>query len=89
MDINKIGHNNLNYQKINKKYKAENSNFNNEFENQKNALNVSGESMQYIELAKKLPNVRTNLVEEYKKQIENNNYEINHNNIVNKMLGGK
>ncbi|PWJ87282.1 negative regulator of flagellin synthesis FlgM [Oceanotoga teriensis] len=89
MDINKIGHNNLNYQKINKKYKAENSNFNNEFENQKNALNVSGESMQYIELAKKLPNVRTNLVEEYKKQIENNNYEINHNNIVNKMFGGK
>ena len=43
--------------------------------------------MKYIELSRKIPNVRNHLVQSYKNSINEGTYSINISEIVKKMLG--
>lgn len=86
MDINKINNNaNVNIQKIQKNIK------NNQKKlqiNNRDVFKAEGNSKKYLELASKLPEVRTKLVNEMKSAIENGAYNIDAEKISKKMLGG-
>jgi negative regulator of flagellin synthesis FlgM len=86
MDINKINNNaNVNIQKIQKNIK------NNQKQlqiNNRDVFKSEGNSKKYLELASKLPEVRTKLVNEMKSAIENEAYNIDAEKISKKMLGG-
>jgi negative regulator of flagellin synthesis FlgM len=48
---------------------------------------ITGDSIKYIELSRKIPNVRNHLVQSYKNSINEGTYSINISEIVKKMLG--
>jgi negative regulator of flagellin synthesis FlgM len=86
MDINKINNNtNVNIQKIQKNIKNDKK----QIElNNRDVFKSEGNSKRYLELASKLPEVRTKLVNEMKSAIENGAYKIDADKISKKMLGG-
>jgi len=88
MDINNINPadgNNLD--KINQK-KLDRSLFKKQVrsENLESANRITGESKKYIELSNKIPEIRQELVSKLKESIENGSYNINVDQIVNKMF---
>jgi len=86
MDINRIGNNtNVNIQKIQKE--TQNNTTAKKSDN-KDVFQAEGNSKKYLELASKLPEVRTKLVNELKSAIENGAYDIDADKISKKMLGG-
>lgn len=86
MDINRISNNsNVNMQKIQKEI---NNNKTTKKSNNNDVFQAEGNSKRYLELASKLPEVRTKLVNELKSAIENGTYNIDAEKISKKMLGG-
>jgi len=86
MDINRIGNNtNVNIQKIQKEIQ---NNTTAKKSDNKDVFQAEGNSKKYLELASKLPEVRTKLVNELKSAIENGAYDIDADKISKKMLGG-
>ncbi|MGM0641103.1 MAG: flagellar biosynthesis anti-sigma factor FlgM [Thermotogota bacterium] len=86
MDINRIGNNaNVNIQKIQKE--IQNNKTSKKLDN-KDIFQAEGNSKKYLELASRLPEVRTKLVNELKSAIENGAYDIDAEKISKKMLGG-
>ncbi|ABX31137.1 putative anti-sigma-28 factor, FlgM [Petrotoga mobilis SJ95] len=55
-------------------------------ENLESANRITGESKKYIELSSKIPEIRQELVSKLKESIENGSYNINVDQIVNKMF---
>lgn len=86
MDINRINNNtNVNIQKVQKELK---NNKKIDIKDNKDTFKAEGNSRKYLELASKLPEVRTKFVNELKQAIENGTYKIDSEKISKKMLGG-
>jgi negative regulator of flagellin synthesis FlgM len=86
VDINKIHNNtNINIQKIQKNIKESKKQIQ---ADNKDIFQLEGYSKKYLDLASKLPEVRTKLVNDLKSAIENGTYKIDVDKITKKMLGG-
>lgn len=86
MDINKIHNNtNINIQNIQKNIKESKKQIQ---ADNKDIFQLEGYSKKYLDLASKLPEVRTKLVNDLKSAIENGTYKIDVDKITKKMLGG-
>lgn len=88
MDIRRIeGQQSLNIKKIHdKKSKTIEKNQKEKIET---SLKISGESKKYIEIAEKLPETRTNLINSIKEAIDNGLYKIDSDKIAELMLGDR
>ncbi|MDN5343880.1 hypothetical protein X928_09600 [Petrotoga miotherma DSM 10691] len=54
--------------------------------NLESANRITGESKKYIEISNKIPEIRQELVSKLKESIENGSYNVNVDQIVNKMF---
>lgn len=88
MDINNINPINQNLLKSIKEANAKKTTENKDLQvqNKESVYGITGESRKYIELSNKIPEIRYDLVEKLKEEIENGTYQINVDRIVNKML---